>query len=34
LFVGSEAHLSELRDAVENAEPGSYTGNPGQEQGR
>ena len=34
LFVGSAANLAELRSAVENAEPGSYTGNPGQEQGR
>ncbi len=34
LFVGSAADLAELRNAIENAEPGSYTGNPGQERGR
>jgi spermidine synthase len=34
LFVGSAANLAELRSALENAEPGAYTGNPGQEPGR
>jgi spermidine synthase len=34
LFVGSTANLAELRNAIQNAEPGSYSGNPGQEQGR
>lgn len=34
LFVGSEATLAELRNAIENAEPGSYTGNPGEQQER
>jgi len=33
LFIGSAANLAELRSAVENAEPGSYSGNPGQQQG-
>jgi len=32
-FIGSAANLAELRSAVENAEPGSYSGNPGQQQG-
>jgi len=34
LFVGSEANLAELRNAIENAEPDAYTGNPGQKQER
>jgi spermidine synthase len=34
LFVGSEANLAELRNAIENAEPGSYSGNPAPSQGR
>jgi hypothetical protein len=34
LFVGSEANLAELRSAIENEQPGWYSGNPGQSQGR
>ncbi|MBV8754079.1 MAG: fused MFS/spermidine synthase [Hyphomicrobiales bacterium] len=34
LFVGSEANLAELRNAIENAEPGSYSGNPAPSPGR
>jgi len=34
LFVGSAANLAELRSAIENAEPGRYSGRPGRRRAR